>query len=582
MDKGLMKKKEVEYEESVLLYKTRCSAVGCGSSDANAVYANGGSHCFSCGAHVFPAKSNNKPSGEVMNNDDGEINELESWTPDLSTVPNNSLLEVDIKPLDARRINLETVTKFGYGYANGKQVATYYDADNKPVAQKLRAKDKTFTWIGEPKKATLFGQHLWKPHPKLRIVITEGEIDALSVSQIQENKWAVVSIPSGVDGAPKAIGKSLEWLSGFKEVVICFDNDEVGKAAARTVAALLPPNKAFICTLPLKDANEMLKAGRASDLVKCLWDAKKFKPDGILNGSEILDRLHETKPDTSYAFPDWLSKTNAKTKGIRLGELDVFTSGTGSGKTTLIKQLQMHYYRTTLLNQGLIMLEEPLVDTANGLIGIDLKRRLHMTPTDKEVIDEKAKEIFLAEDEDGFNRFNLYDAFGSVAEEELYTKIRFMVKGLGCKIIWLDHLSILVSSLGQDGDERKTIDSIMHNLKSLTVELKCYIGLIVHLNNDTKSQGKTFEEGAVPHLNNLRGSGGIKQLSNTVYAFSRNQQAEGDLERNTSLITVLKCRYTGNTGRADHVYYNDDTGCLQAGVDPATVTQFQPTTEAEF
>ena len=570
-------RKEKEYEESVLLHKTSCPRSGCGSSDANAVYANGGSHCFSCGGHTFPNGRSNKTKDAEMESE--EVNELESsWVPDI-TASSNKLLTVDVKPLDSRRINLETVTKFNYGYANGKQVATYHDAEGNPVAQKLRSKDKTFAWIGEPKKATLYGQHLWTPHPKLRIVITEGEIDALSVSQVQENKWAVVSIPSGVDGAPKAIRRSLEWLSGFKEVVICFDNDDVGRAAAREVAALLPPNKAFICTLPLKDANEMLKAGRIAELVKCLWESKKFKPDGILNGSEIIDRLNETKPDTSYALPAWLGETNGKTKGIRLGELDVFTSGTGSGKTTLIKQLQMHYYDTTELNQGLIHLEEPLSDTANGLIGIALKKRLHMSETAKEIVDAKARDIFLAQDSEGFNRFNLYDAFGSVAEDELYNKIRFMVNGLGCKIIWLDHLSILVSSLGQDGDERRAIDSIMHNLKSLTQELRCYIGLIVHLNNATT--GKTFEEGAVPNLNNLRGSGGIKQLSNTVYAFSRDQQATDELTRNTSLITVLKCRYTGATGKADFVYFNNDTGCLQQGVDPSTVS-FKPTTESEF
>ena len=127
-------------------------------------------------------------------------------------------------------------------------------------------------------------------------------------------------------------------------------------------------------------------------------------------------------------------------------------------------------------------------------------------------------------------------------------------------------MSILVSSLSQDNDERRTIDRIMHNLKSLTQELGCYIGLIVHLNNNTN--GKTFEEGAVPNLNNLRGSGGIKQLSDTVYAISRNQQADSEVERNTALVTVLKCRFTGDTGPADYIYYNNTTGCFEAAVEP--------------
>lgn len=572
-----MKKKKVEYEPVPYLHKTSCPT--CGSSDANAVYANGNTHCFSCGKTIWADK---RAKGDNMeDNQEDEVQELVDETFPTINNTNSRLLDVEIKPLEKRRIHMDTVEKFHYGYANGKQVASYYDEAGNLVAQKLRSPDKTFSWIGEPKKATLFGQQLWTPHPKKRIVIAEGEIDALSISQIQENKWAVVSVPNGAHSAERDVRRHLEWLSGFKEVVICFDNDEQGRAASRAVAALLPPNKAFIVTLPLKDANEMLQAGQIAQLTQALWDAKKYKPDGILNGQEIIERLNETQPDTSYAFPEWLQGTNGKTKGIRIGELDVFTSGTGSGKSTLIKQLQMHYYHTTQLNQGLIHLEEPLDFTANAMIGIDLKKRLHMSnDVDKKVINEKAAEIFLAKDEEGFNRFNLYDAFGSVAEDELYNKIRFMVNGLGCKIIWLDHLSILVSSLGQDGDERRAIDSIMHNLKSLTQELKCYIGLIVHLNNATT--GKTFEEGAIPNLNNLRGSGGIKQLSNTVYAFSRNQQAETELERNTSLITVLKCRFTGETGKTDFVYFNKETGCLEAGVNPSSSEGFQPEQSTEF
>lgn len=542
-----------EHEESQYLHKTSCPA--CGSSDANAVYANGNTHCFSCNKTKF--------------NDTGTEPAEREYDRSFSS----DLVEIELKPLIKRGITLATVTKFNYGYANGKQVATYYDENNRAVAQKFRSPDKDFSWIGNVKASTLFGQQVWAPHPKKRIVLTEGEIDALSVSQLQENKWAVCSVPNGAAAAERDVRKHLEYLNGFKEVVICFDQDDPGRKAAMAVAALLPPNKAFIATLPMKDANEMLTSGRGHELIQCLWDAKKYKPDGILSGSEITDRLKQKKADTSYPFPDFLKETNKKTKGIRIGELDVFTSGTGSGKTTLIKQLQMHYFHTTDLNQALIHLEEPLESTANGLIGIDLKRRLHLAEdVQQDAVDAKAIELFHAVDYQDFSRFNLYDAFGSVEEEELYNKIRYMVKGLGCKILWLDHLSILVSSLGQDGDERRAIDKIMHGLKSLTIELDCYIGLIVHLNNATGS-GPTFEEGAVPSLNNLRGSGGIKQLSDTVYAFSRNQQAESEDERNTSLITVLKCRYTGNTGSSDYVYFNSQTGCLENGFKPNTQSQ---------
>ena len=110
----------------------------------------------------------------------------------------------------------------------------------------------------------------------------------------------------------------------------------------------------------------------------------------------------------------------------------------------------------------------------------------------------------------------------------------------------------------------------MHGLKELTVELGIYIGLISHLRKP-QSNGKSFEEGATPTLDDLRGSGSIKQLSNGVLAISRNQQADSEAERNTSSLTVLKCRKTGRTGPADFLTFEDASGRLVQGVDPASI-----------
>ncbi len=111
------------------------------------------------------------------------------------------------------------------------------------------------------------------------VVVTEGEIDALSVSQIQGNKWPVVSVPNGAQGAAKAVARNLDYLMGFEKVIFLFDNDDPGHKAAQECAALLPPGKAYIGSLPLKDANEMLVAGRGPEVVDAIWGAKAFRPD---------------------------------------------------------------------------------------------------------------------------------------------------------------------------------------------------------------------------------------------------------------------------------------------------------------
>lgn len=482
------------------------------------------------------------------------------------------------KPLNKRGIDLATVQKWDYttGRFNGQpcQIANYKDDSGQTVAQKIRFPSKDFVFLGDTKAVGLYGKWLWKDKGK-KVVVCEGEIDALSISQLQGLKWPTVSIPQGAQGATRAIKKDLEWLLGFDQIVFFFDNDTAGQDAARKCAALLPPGRAAIASTPLKDANDMLQAGRGKEVIDAIWDAKEFRPDGIVNGSEILQRLKNRPKVTSYPYPNFMQSLNDKTYGIRLGELDVWTSGSGMGKTTVIKQLQHHYLCSTEFNQAIIHLEEPLEDTAEGLMTIHMGKRLTLPDVRETVTEEEYDEaagIFEMRDDEGNPRLNLYDAFGSLEENDLYNKIRYFATGLNCKVIWLDHLSILVSDMGENGDERRIIDSIMHNLKSLTVELGIYIGLIVHLKK--APQGKSFEEGYVPSLDDLRGSGGIKQLANSVYCLSRNQQHSNNTARNTSRITVLKCRYTGRTGGADWLFFEDSTGRMVAGVDPETLETF--------
>jgi len=520
------------------LHKSSCE--NCGSSDANAHYSDGNTHCFSCGTTV-KAETETDSMGQLM----------KEFNPSFIEYPNS-----------IRGITETTLKKFSYGVNNNTHITYYNDSDGNIVAEKRRTKDKDFSWTGNAKASTLFGQNLWKPNKKISITITEGEIDAMTISQNQQNKYPVVSIPNGANAAKKDVKKQLEWLLKFKEVVLCFDNDTAGQAAALEVASLFPPKFVRIAVLPLKDASDMYVNNRANELQIALRDAKPFTPDGILSGLDIIEKLENEKEVTSIPFPDFLSNTNKMLGGIRMSELMTITAGTGSGKTTMLKQLQYHYFKETDLNQALIHLEEPLTTTAKDLVGISMDVRLQMNDTvDKSVYMEKAREMFSQVDDEGQSRLCLYDSFGSMDSTDLYNKIRFMVKGLDCKVIWLDHLSILVSDLGQTVDERRAIDCIMHELKSLTVELDCFIGLVVHLNNNTQTP---FEEGGNITINNLRGSGGIKQLSDSVIAMSRNQQAESDIERNTTKVSVLKNRFTGLTGVSDLIFYNGFTGKFES------------------
>ena len=258
----------MEESNSTYLYKTNCEA--CGSSDAKAVYSDEGTHCFSCGNTVKGTLGNTQ-----------RLTMVKEFNPTFIEYPNS-----------IRGISKQTLEKFSYGVANGKHVTYYYNTEGDIVAEKWRTKDKSFGWSGDAKSATLFGQNVWKPSDRIKLIITEGEIDALSVSEIQANKYPVVSLPNGAASAKKDVKANYEYLSSFKELVLMFDTDEVGLKAAKEVQLMFPPKYCKIAKLPLKDANEMLKAGKNKELVSAIFQAETHTPEEIKSGNyQTLPRI---------------------------------------------------------------------------------------------------------------------------------------------------------------------------------------------------------------------------------------------------------------------------------------------------
>ena len=521
--------------ESDFKYHAPCQA--CGSRDNVAVYSDGHGHCFGCGTYYKDYES----TGKVAQ---------------FPTQTMYQYLKGELKPLVKRKINTDTVSKFKYqtGKHNGKtvQIANYHDKDNNLVAQKLRYADKSFQWLGDSSKATLFGQNLCGDDGKI-VCVTEGEIDAMSISSVFNNKWAVVSIKTGSQGASKDLQQQLEWLEKFETVILMFDNDEAGRIASKECAKLFTPNKAKIVSLPLKDANEMLVQGKEKELIDCFWKAKTYRPDGIVSGQDLYDVL--TNEDDKKSRPYPFECLNDKTLGMRQGELVTITSGTGQGKSQMCRHIAHH-----LISKGecvgYIALEESVKRTALGVMSIDMKKPLHLT---KEGISEDEFKTSFSRTV-GSGLLYLYDHFGSSESENLLSKIRYLVKGLGVRWVLLDHLSIVISGL-DTYDERRLIDVTMTKLRSLVEATGIGLILVSHLRRPIQGN-KGYEDGLQTSLNSLRGSHSISQLSDCVIGLERNQNEEDESKRNYTVVRVLKNRHTGDTGKCGHLYYNSDTACL--------------------
>lgn len=529
-------------EGSAFIRKEHCPS--CGSRDNLARYSDGHGWCFGCGHRE-------KGDGDVEIKQERRVKNL---------IPSG-----DHKPLAKRKLSQATCEKFHYtiGELSGQpvQIAHYRDADGTIVAQHVRTKDKSFPWFGDKSTALLFGQHLFRDGGK-KVVITEGEVDCLTVSQAFGNRYPVVSLVSGAQGARNDIKKAYEWLTSYEEIVICFDMDEPGRKAAAEVAAMLPPGKAKIVSLPLKDANDMWMEGREKELISAIYDAKTYRPDGILNGKDIEEMVFEDDDEFSFHYP-W-QKLQEMTLGFRPGEVIVWTAGSGIGKSAFVREVEWSMIQKDN-TVGIIRLEESVKMAARDLMGLSISKRLRKFWKDTTVEEKKlAYDLTL-----GTGRVFLYDHFGSTDIDNIISRIRYLAVSCGCSMVVLDHISIVISG-EEDGDERRMLDNLMTKLKTTAMETRIVLHIVSHLKRPSGDKG--HEEGAQTSLAQLRGSAAIGQLADLVIGVERNQQDERFKNMNT--LRILKNRYTGETGVAGWLAYDAESGRLTEALDdPFAVPQ---------
>lgn len=517
---------------------TQKECPNCDSSDAYTVYEDGG-YCFSC---QYTSKE--------------KVNEMDRSTNSVPTVPSNEsrLLEISSFSsynISSRNISKETVDHYKVKMSvtpEGKPESHFYPytTNGTITGYKERRLPKEGFFMQGSQGNELFGQA--QAIGGKTLVITEGELDALAVSEAifkhYGRRYPVVSLPSAT--GTNVLLKQRDWVRGFESVVLMFDGDEAGQKAIENAAKIIGVGKTKVAKLIEKDPCDVLIKHGYKALLQAYWDAKLWSPAGILTNGDIWQKYQDHKLIESIPYPAPLGSLNDKVKGLRQGEITLFTSGTGSGKSTVIKEILYDLVKTHEKKVGLVSLEESVHDTVSKFIAMN-------RPGFSEEKDA-FYDIF------GDGNIVLLDHQGSVGDSSLVDQIEVMAL-MGCTHIVLDHITIAVSEGTEGLEGNAAIDKIMSDLLKVVKKHNIWLGLVSHLRK--ASGGKSFEEGNPASIDDIKGSGSIKQISFDIISFSRNLVAEREEERNIIKFRVLKSRFTGLTGDAGAATYDSSTSRLR-------------------
>jgi twinkle protein len=376
------------------------------------------------------------------------------------------------------------------------------------------------------------------------VTITEGELDALSASQMLKSQYTnpVVSLPSATP-SKKLWENCKDWLGSFEKIVLSVDNDEAGNALADRMARLFPNKIYRVQHGDFKDANDFLQAGKGADFKNLWWKPVKHTPENILNTADQFLKLYDETPEHVY-YPTGIQALDDKVLGLMQGHFTVFKAPTGIGKTEL-----MRYMEYSMLKQGVPIaawhLEETKLRSLLGLVSYEVGDNL----TRRDLIEEKEADVLVREaignltKDENFYQFYLGDGQGT---DELIDQIRFFSQACDCKFVFFEPIQDVVVGTSEESKEAMLAD-LSIRLSKLAAELNVGIVTIAHTN-----------ENGDPKYCKM-----IGQRASVIIDLHRDKEAESLEERNTTYLKVEKNRPCSEEGQAGKLAFNLDTFMLR-------------------
>lgn len=438
--------------------------------------------------------------------------------------------------------------------------------------RKLIPKDFTKGGYGQTGlKSDFAGQIKFKDYFNQRdILIVGGENDLTAAYQMLDEHHksrgiddsylptAVISPTCGEGSAFKQAQAQYDFLNRFYNIIIGFDNDDAGRAAAEKMAAVLPKDKVKLVSWSGKDPNQMLEDGKEKQFLNDFYNAKPITSSGIVLSGELDDAVFEELLLEKIPLPPFMSSLQKlMAGGIPIGVIVNLGAASGSGKTSFVNEMIYYWLFNSPHMVGIVSLELSKGQYGLALLSRHAGRKLQLIENPQEAVEllntEEYKEYrrTLWKDEYGKDRFALLDERdGSI--KQLQNQCERLIYKFGCKVLVLDPVQDIL-----DGSTNEEQAVFMRWQKAMVKKGVTFIN-INHVRKSgsgdkANSAGKDLVE------EDFQGSSSIFKSGAANILFMRDKYEEDNIMKNVTKAVASKIRWTGHTGYCGSWYYDIDT-----------------------
>lgn len=467
-----------------------------------------------------------------------------------------------VQHLQKRGIGEATVKKYGITVQKSNTnilVFPFYNEEGVLTTVKYRKADfqkgvdKNKEWFESGTEPILFGMHVARNY-KEPLVITEGQIDALSLAEVGVQN--VTSVPNGCTSFGW-IKSCYSYVARFPSIVVMGDCEKgkitlvekISKAFQKPVY-YIPPDRYY----GAKDANEILQSYGAETLLSSFRSAVEFMPPHILQLADVEPVDYSTLPRirTGVGLLDKIIG------GLYFGQLCIVSGKRGEGKSTLVGQIILEAVEqgySTLAYSGELSAGQFRTWLDFQAAGPRFVKARNPDSTYKDYYVEQREKDRISSWYRG--KVYLYDnesVYGDEKETVLQT-IESAVTRFGIQLVVIDNLMTAMESASPESIYYEQ-GAFAKNLKNLALRLGVVVVLVAHMRKfSTDRQQKDMTD-----ADSIAGSGELANRADTIIAYGREPESE-DGGGQMGLLYLTKNRTNGRLITKSPIRLKFDPSC---------------------